>query len=80
MRHLQSLQSEVTIMDILQILPQFISGVKQQHGQDFNPHQTVQNMLGVNCNTPQETLELMLKSGKLNQQQYNTAINMLSKF
>lgn len=64
-------------MDLMQILPQFIQGAKRQHGDNFNPQQTVQNMLGQNCNTPQEALQLMLQSGRINQQQYGMLLKML---
>ena len=63
--------------NLLQMLPQFIQGAKQQHGDNFNPQQTVQNMLGQNCNTPQEALQLMLKDGKINDQQYGMLLKML---
>lgn len=63
--------------NLIQILPQFIQGAKQQHGDNFNPQQTVQNMLGQNCNTPQDALQLMLKAGKINQQQYGILLKML---
>lgn len=64
-------------MDIMQMLPQFIQGVKQQHGDNFNPQQTVQNMLGQNCNTPQEALQLLLDNGKINRVQYEMLTKML---
>lgn len=64
-------------MDLMQMLPQFIQGVKQQHGDNFNPQQTVQNLLGQNCNTPQDALQLMLNAGKINEQQYGMLLKML---
>lgn len=64
-------------MNLMQMLPQFIQGAKQWHGDNFNPQQTVQNMLGQNCNTPQEALQLMLQSGRINQQQYGMLLKML---
>ena len=64
-------------MDLMQMLPQFIQGVKQQHGDNFNPQQTVQNMLGQNCNTPQEALQLLLDNGKINRVQYEMLTKML---
>lgn len=66
-------------MDLMQILPQFIQGAKRQRGDNFNPQQTVQNMLGQNCNTPQEALQLMLNNGQINPQQYEQVSKMLSK-
>lgn len=35
------------------------------------------DMLGQNCNTPQEALQLMLKAGKINEQQYGMLLKML---
>lgn len=66
-------------MDLMQMLPQFIQGAKQQHGNNFDPRQTVINMLGQNCNSPQEALQLMLNNGQINQQQYEQGSKMLSK-
>ena len=65
--------------NLLQILPQFIQGTKQQHGNNFNPQQTVQNMLGQNCKSPQEALQLILNSGYINPQIYEQVSKMLSK-
>jgi len=64
-------------MDLMQMLPQFVQSAKQRYGNDFNPQQTVQNMLGQNCNTPQDALQLMLKAGKINEQQYGMLLKML---
>lgn len=65
--------------NLIQILPQFIQGAKQQHGDNFNPQQTVQNMLGQNCNSPQEALQLMLNNGQINEHQYGQISKMLSR-
>ena len=64
--------------NLLQILPQFIQGAKQQHG-NLDPRQIVINRLGQNCNSPQEALQLMLNSGYINPQLYEEASKMLSK-
>ena len=64
-------------MNLMQMLPQFIQSAKQQHGDNFNPQLTVQNILGQNCNTPQEALQLMLNAGKINEQQYEMLLKML---
>lgn len=65
--------------NLLQILPQFIQGAKQQHGNNLDPRQIVLNRLGQNCNSPQEALQLMLNNGQINQQQYEQVSKMLSK-
>ena len=62
---------------LVQMLPQFIQGAKRQYGNNFDPQQTVQNMLGQNCNSQQEALQLMLKAGKINEQQYGMLLKML---
>lgn len=64
--------------NLLQILPQFIQGAKQQHS-NLDPRQIVINRLGQNCNSPQEALQLMLNNGRINQQQYEQGSKMLSK-
>jgi len=64
-------------MDLMQMLPKFIQGAKQQYGNNLDPRQIVQNMLGQNCNTPQDALQLMLKAGKINEQQYGMLLKML---
>ena len=44
----------------------------------ISTHQLWQkNMLGGNCNTPQEALDLLLRSGRISQEQYNTFVKML---
>lgn len=63
--------------NLFQTISQFVTGVKQQHGQDFNPEQTAKNMLGGNCQTPKQALDMLLQSGRINQEQYNTFVKML---
>lgn len=63
--------------NLLQILPQFIQGAKQQYGNNIDPRQIVINRLGQNCNSPQEALQLMLQSGRINPQQYEMLLKML---
>ena len=65
--------------NLMQMLPQFIQGAKQRHGNNFDPRQTVVNMLGQNCSSPQEALQLMLNNGRINPQQYEQISKMLSK-
>lgn len=64
-------------MNMFQVLSQFVTGVKQQHGDNFDPEQTAKNILGINCQTPQQALDAMLQSGRINQQQYNMFKGML---
>lgn len=65
--------------NLLQILPQFIQGAKQQHGNNLDPRQIVINRLGQNCNSPQEALQLMVNSGYINPQIYDEVSKILSK-
>ena len=65
------------MMNPFEMVQMFANNVKAQHGQNFDPKQTAQNMLGQNCNSPQEALQLMLRSGKINQQQYDMFSKML---
>ena len=67
--------------NLLQILPQFIQGAKQQHGNNIDPRQIVINRLGQNCNSPQEALQLMQNSGyiNLNPQMYDEVSKILNK-
>lgn len=64
-------------MNPIEAAQMFANAVRAQHGQNFNPQQTAQNMLGQNCNTPQEALQLMLRSGRITQQQYELYSKML---
>lgn len=64
-------------MNPIEAAQMFANAVKAQHGQNFNPQQTAQNMLGQNCNSPQEALQLMLRSGRITQQQYELYSKML---
>lgn len=65
--------------NLLQMLPQFIQGAKQQHGNNLDPRQIVINRLGQNCNSPQEALQLMVNSGYINPQIYEEVSKILSK-
>ena len=64
-------------MNPIDAVQMFANSVRAQHGQNFNPQQTAQNMLGQNCSSPQEALQLMLRSGRINQQQYDMFFKML---
>lgn len=65
--------------NLMQMLPQFIQGARQQHGNNLDPRQIVLNRLGQNCNSPQEALQLMLNNGQINPQMYEQVSKMLSK-
>lgn len=55
----------------------FANAVKSQYGQNFDPVSFSQKMLGQQVSTPRQALDLMLRTGRINQQQYNTFIKML---
>ena len=58
-------------MNLLDSIRQFVSGVQNQYGTNFNPKNQVQNMIGADVNTPQDALLKLYQSGKISQQQYN---------
>lgn len=51
--------------------------VQSQHGQNFNPSTMANNMLGQNCQTPQQALQLLFQSGKISKQQYDMFSKMM---
>jgi len=55
----------------------FIQSAQQRYGNNFDPSVTARNMLGQNCNTPKEALDLMLRTGRINQSQYDMFLRML---
>lgn len=54
----------------------FANAVRNQYGQNFDPRNMVQKLLGQQVSSPRQALDLMLRMGKINQQQY---INYLEK-
>jgi len=68
-------------MGMREMFQQFVTGAKQQQGNNFNPQGPAQNLfslkMGCSCNTPQEALQLILQSGRINQAQYNEFLKML---
>ena len=63
--------------NIIQAFLNFVTGAKQQYGQNFDPKTMCMNKLGTNCSTPQQALQQILESGKINQEQYNQFYRML---
>ena len=43
-------------MNLPDSIRQFVSGVQNQYGTNFNPKNQVQNMMGADVNTPQDAL------------------------
>ena len=64
-------------MNPFEAISTFKNMVQAQQGQNFNPEQMAQNMLGQNCSSPRQALDFMLRTGKINQQQYDTFVKML---
>ena len=64
-------------MDIVSALNAFKQSTQVKYGQNFDPCTTVKNMIGQNCNTPQQALAFLLQSGKINQQQYDNFIKFI---
>ena len=56
-------------MNLPDSIRQFVSGVQNQYGTNFNPKNHVQNMMGADVNTPQDALLKLYQSGKISQQQ-----------
>lgn len=55
----------------------FANAVRNQYGQNFDPSSMAQKMLGQQVSSPRQALDLMLRMGKISQQQYNMYIKML---
>lgn len=55
----------------------FANAVRTQYGQNFDPSSMAQKMLGQQVSSPRQALDLMLRTGRISQQQYNMYIKML---
>jgi len=55
----------------------FANAVRTQYGQNFDPSSMAQKMLGQQVSSPRQALDLMLRMGRISQQQYNMYIKML---
>lgn len=64
-------------MNPFDAIKMFMQNTQQRYGNNFDPSVMAKNMLGGNCNTPQEALDLLLRSGRISQEQYNTFVKML---
>lgn len=64
-------------MKIFQQIMQFANMTKQQHGNDLDPAQMSQNMMGQNFSSSQEALQELTRRGVINQNQYNMFLKML---
>lgn len=64
-------------MQIFQQIMQFANMAKQQHGENFDPAQMSQNMMGHNFSSSQEALQELTRRGVINQAQYNEFLKML---
>ena len=58
-------------MNFLDSIKQFVGGVQNRYGSNFNPENQVKNMMGSNVNSPQDALFKLYQSGKITQEQYN---------
>ena len=63
--------------NLTQMLRSFITGAQQKYGQGFDPSTVAKSMLGNNCSTPQQALQMMLQSGRITQEQFNMFSKML---
>ena len=64
-------------MNPFDAIKMFMQNTQQRYGNNFDPSVMAKNMLGGNCNSPQEALDLLLRSGRISQEQYNTFVKML---
>lgn len=64
-------------MNPMDTIKMFVQNVQQRYGNNFDPSIMAKNMLGGNCNTPQEALDLLLRNGKISQEQYHMFIRMI---
>lgn len=64
-------------MQMFQQIMQFANMAKQQHGNDLDPAQMSQNMMGQNFSSSQEALQELTRRGVINQKQYNMFLKML---
>ena len=64
-------------MNPFDAIKMFMQNTQQIYGSNFDPSVMAKNMLGGNCNTPQEALDLLLRNGRISQEQYNTFVKML---
>lgn len=55
----------------------FANAVRTQYGQNFDPSSMAQKMLGQQVSSPRQALDLMLRMGRISQQQYDMYIKML---
>ena len=63
--------------NLFQSFQNFMAGAKQQYGQNFDPKTMCMNMLGTNCSTPQQALQMLFQSGKISQEQFNQFSRMI---
>ena len=63
--------------NFMQMFQTFMAGAQNKFGQNFDPSSVCKNMLGNGCATPQQALQQLLQSGKINQAQYEQFSRML---
>lgn len=61
----------------LQIIMQFVNAVRQRHGNNFDPAQMSQNMMGRNYSSSQEALQDLVNRKVITQEQYNNYLKIL---
>lgn len=64
-------------MNLLEMVKSFQQIAQTRYGQGFDPSTMVKNMLGQNINSPQDALNMLIQTGRINQQQYNMFAKML---
>lgn len=64
-------------MNLVEALTMFVNMARNQHGSNFDPGVTSQNMMGRQYSSPKDALDAFLREGKINQQQYDKYVKMI---
>lgn len=60
-----------------QQLQSFITAAQQRFGRNLDPSAIARSMIGNGCSSPQQALEVMFKTGRISQEQFNMYSRML---
>jgi len=60
-----------------QQLQSFIAAAQQRFGKNLDPSAIARSMIGNGCSSPRQALEVMLRSGRITQEQFNMYSRML---
>ena len=60
-----------------QQLQSFINAAQPRFGNNLDPSTVVRSMIGNSCSSPRQALEMMFKTGRISQEQFNMYSRML---